>query len=200
MKKIKYKHNLRNKKIEKIDIDSKIEIATQTLERNIGFITNCDNKTSIVLTIVGVFLTVIFTNDKFIKAIILIINKCMSNGNCINIILFLLLLFSIVKLFYGMYKLASVLTAKISGDSNNEVSKNNSMIFFSGINSRSYQDYHSKFYLMSKKELFDELISQIYINSYIASEKYNNFNLGLRQISIGLVIFIVVLLLSVYIY
>ena len=31
---------------DKEDLNYKIEIATQTLDRNIGFVTNCDNKSS----------------------------------------------------------------------------------------------------------------------------------------------------------
>lgn len=45
------------------DIEYKIEIATQTLDRNIGFVTNCDNKTSIVLATFGVLLAIILTNE-----------------------------------------------------------------------------------------------------------------------------------------
>ena len=45
------------------DIENSINIATQTLERNISFIANCDNKTSIVLASIGVLLTIILTNN-----------------------------------------------------------------------------------------------------------------------------------------
>lgn len=44
-------------------LEYKIEIATQTLDRNIGFVANCDNKTSIILTAFGVLLTIILTNE-----------------------------------------------------------------------------------------------------------------------------------------
>ena len=47
----------------KEDLEYKIEIATQTLDRNIGFVTNCDNKTSIVLATFGVLIAIIFTNE-----------------------------------------------------------------------------------------------------------------------------------------
>lgn len=38
-------------------LGEQIEIATQALERNLGFISNCDNKASIILTAVGVLIT-----------------------------------------------------------------------------------------------------------------------------------------------
>lgn len=61
-----------------ITIDEKIEIATKTLERNIGFITGCDNKTSIVLAMLGVILTVVFTNVKF-SDLLSIVNGCITS-------------------------------------------------------------------------------------------------------------------------
>lgn len=45
------------------ELECKIEIATQILDRNIGFVTNCDNKTSIVLAAFGVLLAIILTNE-----------------------------------------------------------------------------------------------------------------------------------------
>ena len=48
---------------DKEDLNYKIEIATQILDRNIGFITNCDNKSSIVLASFGVLLAIILTNE-----------------------------------------------------------------------------------------------------------------------------------------
>lgn len=54
-----------NKKVflDSEELEFKIEIATQILNRNIGFVTNCDNKTSIVLAAFGVLLAIIFTNE-----------------------------------------------------------------------------------------------------------------------------------------
>ena len=53
----------------------------------------------------------------------------------------------------------------------------NSRIFFTGINRHgNYEVYKAKFYEMSEQELLDELIAQIYINSDIASKKYNKYN------------------------
>lgn len=59
----------------KEDIEYKIEIATQTLDRNIGFVVNCDNKTSIALAAFGVLLAIILTNEG-INEIFDIIKTC----------------------------------------------------------------------------------------------------------------------------
>ena len=53
---------------------------------------------------------------------------------------------------------------------------------------------------MSEQELLDELISQIYINSDIASKKYNKYNKGVKWTIIGFGLFVVILLIGIYLY
>ena len=62
----------------KEEIEYKIEIATQTLDRNIGFVTNCDNKTSIILALVGVLITVILTNEGLNEILYIVKNSIES--------------------------------------------------------------------------------------------------------------------------
>ena len=59
------------------DLEYKIEIATQTLDRNIGFVINCDNKTSIVLATFGVLLAIILTNEG-LNEIFNIVKACIA--------------------------------------------------------------------------------------------------------------------------
>ena len=68
-------HTKSDSDVDTEEIEYKIEKATETLERNIGFISNCDNKTSIVLTALGVLLTIILTNDG-LNAIFSIVRSC----------------------------------------------------------------------------------------------------------------------------
>ena len=51
--------------LSKEEIEYKIEIATQTLERNIGFVMNCDNKASIALAVFGGLLAIVLTSEGF---------------------------------------------------------------------------------------------------------------------------------------
>ena len=50
------------------------------------------------------------------------------------------------------------------------------------------------------KELLDELIVEIYINSYIATEKYRKYNLGIKLSAIGLLTFLLVLMIGQSVY
>lgn len=53
---------------------------------------------------------------------------------------------------------------------------------------------------MSKEDLLNDLIKEIYINADIASIKYATYNLGLKRTSIGFIVFVVLLLVGIYIY
>lgn len=53
---------------------------------------------------------------------------------------------------------------------------------------------------MSKEDLLNDLIEQIYINADIASIKYATYNHGLRRMIIGFILFVVLLLIGIYIY
>ena len=186
-------------KINTNDLEYKIEIATQTLDRNIGFIANCDNKTSIVLASFGVLLAIILTNEG-LNEIFRIIKTCIEARNFCNILYLLCFAGSVFVMLFGMFKLGSVLVAKTSEKAigrKDELSR----IFFVGIRkSGDYEAYHQRFYTMSKEDLLDDLIEQIYINADIASTKYATYNLGLKRATVGFVLFISLLLIGLYLY
>lgn len=181
------------------DIEYKIDIATQTLERNIGFVTNCDNKTSIVLAAFGVLITIILTNEG-LNEIFNIVKSCIATKTFCSILYLLCFAGAIFAMVLGMFNLGSVLIAKTSEE---VIGRNdeNSRIFFSGIRKNGdHNVYHQKFCAMNKEELLNDLIEQIYINADIASIKYATYNRGLRCTIVGFVFFVVLLLIGIYIY
>ncbi len=181
------------------DYKSKIEIATQTLERNIGFVANCDNKTSIILAIIGVFLTIILTNDG-LNTIYRIINTCIEMKTFCSVMYLFVLGGTIVVMILGIYNLCGVLIAKTSETAKGLIATN-SRIFFTGINNHgNCVVYKEKFYEMSEQELLDELLTQIYINSDIATQKYNKYNKGVKRTIIGFSLFVIFLLIGIYLY
>lgn len=182
----------------KPNIDYQIEITTQTLERNLGFISNCDNKASIILTAVGVLLTIILTSEG-LASIKDILKKSLSQITFLNFIYMFMFFSSVIILLSGILFLISVLIAR-SGISETKGSKN-SLVFFGGINSfNRIANYEKAIKKMDKKDLLVDLISQIYINSKIATKKYRKYNLGLKFTVIGFFLFIGVILFGHYIY
>lgn len=181
------------------DLEYKIEIATQTLDRNIGFVANCDNKTSITLATFGVLLTIILTNEGLNK-IFNIVKTCIEVKNFCSIFYLVCFVFAIFVMLRGIFNLGSVLVAKTSEEAIGRKDEN-SRIFFAGIRkSGNYITYNQRFCAMSKEDLLNDLIEQIYINADIASIKYTTYNLGLKRISVGFILFIVLLLAGIYIY
>ena len=81
----------------KPNIDYQIEITTQTLERNLGFISNCDNKASIILTAVGVLLTIILTSEG-LASIKDILKKSLSQITFLNFIYMFVFFSSVIIL------------------------------------------------------------------------------------------------------
>lgn len=181
------------------DIEYKIEIATQTLERNIGFVTNCDNKTSIVLAVFGVLLTIILTNEG-LNEIFSVVKTCIEIKTSSSILYLLCFVGTILVMAWGMFNLGSVLVAKTSEEAIGRKDES-SRIFFAGIRkSGSCNAYCQRFYAMSKEDILNDLVEQIYINADIAVIKYTSYNLGLRRTSIGFILFVVLLLIGSYIY
>lgn len=97
--------------LSEIDLNYKIEIASQTLDRNIGFVTTCDNKTSIVLSVIGFLLTMILTNEG-LNVIFTITKNCINSTNWYEYVYLFCLAGTFVVLIWGMIRLGSVLVGK----------------------------------------------------------------------------------------
>lgn len=183
---------------DKVDLTYKIEIATQTLDRNIGFITNCDNKTSIVLASFGVLLTIIFTNEGLNKILNIVKTSIETKTFCSILYLFCLAGATFV-LFLGMFYLGSALVAKTSEEAIGR-KDDSSRIFFSGIRKNGdCKTYNQKFRAMDEENLLNDLIEQIYINADIADTKYASYNRGLKCTAIGFFFFVAFLLVGIII-
>ena len=175
------------------ELNKKINEAKATLDRNIMFVSNCDSKTSIVLSATGVLLTIILTNDG-IKTIFNIIKFCISQKSFCNIMFLLFFAISIALLFIGFYNLCMVLIARTKNTSE-------SRIFFSGIASFNDKNtYLQKFAAMTPEEYLDELVTEIYANAKIAVIKYKKYNTGFKFTIIGFTLFTVMLLMGIYLY
>lgn len=183
---------------DKVDLTYKIEIATQTLDRNIGFITNCDNKTSIVLASFGVLLTIIFTNEGLNK-ILNIVKTSIETKTFCSILYLVCLAGATFVLFLGMFYLGSALVAKTSEEAIGR-KDDSSRIFFSGIRKNGdCKTYNQKFRAMDEENLLNDLIEQIYINADIADTKYASYNRGLKCTAIGFFFFVAFLLVGIII-
>lgn len=184
---------------DKEELNYKIEIATQTLDRNISFVANCDNKTSIVLASFGVLLAIILTNEG-LNEILNIVKTCIATKTFCNILYLLCLAGATFVMVFGLFNLGSVLAANTTEEAIGKKDES-SHIFFAGIRKNGdYETYNQKFLAMDRESLLNDLTEQIYINADIASIKYASYNRGLRCTAIGFLFFIALLLIGIYKY
>ncbi|MBR4291056.1 MAG: hypothetical protein IKT52_10545 [Oscillospiraceae bacterium] len=175
------------------DLEFKIEIATQTLERNIGFVSNCDNKTSIVLTAFGVLFTILLSDDG-IQNLYSIISACLTELSFTNFVYFILLMISIIVTIIGIIKLGRILIPNTSATYS-------TLIFFSGIQEeKNHTKYYNRFCSMTQEDLLQDLTREIYENAAIATKKYEQYTSGFKFSTIGFAMFMIVYILGVVIY
>ena len=186
-------------KIESFDIQTKIEIATQTLERNMGLVSYCDTKASVILAVLGAFLGFMLTADG-VTTISEILTEALKSNTFLEAIYFYGVVFSAVAVLVGICLLTCVLFAR-GTKKEQENAMNGSMLFFGSIaNANSDADYSTEFKEMTKEKVLDALLKDLYINSVIAKTKYDYFNKGLKYAIPGLVGFIVLLMIGRFIY
>jgi hypothetical protein len=130
--------------LNKDELEHKIEIATQTLDRNISFVANCDNKTSIVLASFGVLLAIILTNEG-LNEILNIVKTCIATKTFCNILYLLCLAGATFVMVFGLFNLGSVLAANTTEEAIGKKDES-SHIFFAGIRKNGdYETYNQKF-------------------------------------------------------
>ena len=182
------------------DLNIRREDALDILDRTIGFINSCDNKAATVLGFFGVIIALIFTFDG-ISSITEIIG-CLIRNVSFFYVLFLVFWFASLIVFgYGIYKLLSVLFAKIDcSDMMEDDFEMDSKIFFGDIAKNvTFKLYKKKLLSCDSEMIINDIISQIYINSVICQRKFNRYNNGLRSVLLGFVCFTILWIIGTYI-
>lgn len=144
------------------------------------WINNCDSKASTILAIIGVAITIFFTNDNFNK-IKEIIHFSLNSISFISI-LFLTTVFAMLfYLFKAVSNILQSLTATLDSEELDVKQLNGkSLIFYGSISKIDSALYYKN--LLEKTDLKNDLISQIMINSKICTKKFYFYNLGLQNL------------------
>lgn len=168
-----------------------IEKAKSKFENINNWISNCDTKSSFLLAFYGVLLTLVFTSD--------VINKI---GNTFSLkpslsdlgwtkLLGFLELISILAFFFFslkcLYFIYNTLKARINSSIYEQESLNtDSNIFFQTIAQKSFKEYKNLSNSESDEDYLNDLDSQVFINSNIATEKFKAYNKSLTNAFIGI--------------
>lgn len=183
------------------DIEEQIEEAKASLDRINGWINSCDSKAGTVLALIGVLLTIIFTNDGMAE-MYNVLQYIIPPANFCTYLYIIFLGISIFMLCYGIMRLILTLVARINSNIYQQPGLiTNSVLFFGKISNRSsYQVFQNDILSIKKDDYLKDLLSQVYINSKIANEKYVNYNIGIKWTIIGFIAFIVIFLIGIYLY
>lgn len=165
-----------------------IDILNQTLDRTIGWIENCDNKTSIILSGIGIIIGILLSADYLSK--ILMIHKVMMEKS-LAWIWGIGLGISLGLFLYGISNLLMVLISKTKLKG----TRTESNLFFGAIaQHENLQAYEEKVTNCTQAAWQHDLLSQIYSCSLICDKKFNHYKRGLLGTVISLAVFILTLL------
>lgn len=167
----------------------------QTLDRNVAWIENCDNKASIMLGALGVAVSMIFALD-YATMILNVIQERWSTASFGNITFLILVASSLCAFLYGGYKLIKTLTPKIDMENlgTDEKMCSNSIIFFSTIATHSnYTKFLEKLKETNEDNYLNDISSQIYICAKICDLKFKDYKKGLYFSVGGLITFMILI-------
>jgi len=163
------------------------------------WISNCDTKSSFIFAFLGVLLTIIFSSTigedmisvfSFKKATKI---DCESIGNFICLLCVIAFLVGTAITFYYIY---FTLKAKIDPQIYTQTDlKTDSNIFYGSIASKKYELFKTESDNETDADFISDINSQIFINSKIATEKFNNYNKSLFWSIVTFVLFILFIIL-----
>ena len=160
------------------------------------WINNCDQKSGILMAFLGVMVPLIFTTELFtsnISSLILPIKDYWLNSegtfNFFNFILCVLLVLLGYYIVRSIYFLFQVINGRIDETKYNQDGLEiNSLFFFGTISKKKFITFKDQLSDASYNSNND-ILSQIYINSVIAQQKFTYYNKAIKSLSSFLIIF-----------
>lgn len=177
-----------------------IEKALNKLDKVNNWISNCDAKSSFVLTLLGVIVTVIFTSDIGAEMFEVFNCKQASHIDCSSI-KYLIRLISVIAFFialiFTVYHIYNTLKGRTDPqDYIQEGLSSRSNILFSSISSKLFKDFEKESNNETEEDYLNDINSQIFINSKIANKKFQHYNKSLVFIMVTLGCFVLFVILK----
>jgi hypothetical protein len=157
--------------------DSIIQDLNMSLDRINDWIKNCDTKASIMIAVIGVFLTML-VNDSVIDLVKNIIVFIASDINIFKIIYIIIVVLLLLSFLFGFFLLIFTLNPIVKTNiKTGNVANSNSVYFFGSIANMKFSNYSE---VVKNPDLqIESLKQQVYVNSHIATKKYKLFRKGL---------------------
>lgn len=178
----------------------RIEKSLKKLEIINQWISNCDTKSSFVMTFFGVILTIIFTsnigND-------MIQSLSFSKANEIDwksvkkfiglIVTISFFISSIITLYHIYLTLTGRIDSKIYTQDKLNI---NSNLFFGTISNKTFKDFEVETNGENSEKYLNDINSQIFINSNIVTEKFKYYNKSLLWSLVSFGIYLLYILIK----
>ena len=164
------------------------------LDRINQWIVNCDNKSLILVTLIGIVVGILFATS-YIEKLLVIYSYIYLHPTIINLLYLMLFIFSILLILVGIWHIIQSIIARTKPPSEKGLI-NNSLIYYGTISKYEYEKYEKKIIDIDEESLKKEIISQIYINSKICTKKFENYNKGLKYSILGFSLFVVSILIG----
>lgn len=178
----------------------KTEKSLKKLEFINQWISNCDTKSSFVMTFFGIIITIIFTSNignEMIQSI------SFSKANEIDwksVRRFITLLITIsffISAVITLYNIYLTLIGRIDSKIYSQEKLNvNSNIFFGGISEKTFKDFETETNGENDDKYLNDINSQIFINSNIVNEKFKHYNRSLLWLLVTFGLFLIYILIK----
>lgn len=172
------------------------------MDRIIHWVEVCDTKTSIILAVQAMLLTIVCSTDFVFNAVRKVLSDTFFHTGerefCfwgLMVVVFLILL--IAAFGISLYHLFEVLKAKTDAKQTKDknVRDKDSLIHFQCIaDKEAFKDYcafREKIKAETEENAMNDLLSQVYINAKRCDEKFNHYNKGLVALKWALVILMI---------
>jgi hypothetical protein len=177
------------------------------LDGVMGWISNCDQKASILLAFIGVAFPLLFSSDfatnTYKELISDFLYYLQNREGQFSLIRFLCLFFTILSILglgVSFWFLLSALSGRIDSSIYAEDGlRTESLIFFGSISKMRYIDFQTNFSKQSKDTAINDLTSQLYINSKICQTKFAAYNNALCWLKLGILFLLAAFILLLFI-
>lgn len=157
----------------------------ENLDRVNMWISNCDQKASFVLAMLGVGITILFTSDfvKYVRKIIIAPFKTylcdnIQNVNWLKCAIVLSLIYVCIGVIITFYHLVNSLRARTDIDRFSQQGiERKSMLHYEAVANMTYDEFCT-----SEVHIINDLRSQVYINSIICTVKFKHYKKAIKAL------------------
>ena len=163
------------------------------LERVNGWINNCDQKASILLAFAGALSAILLTSDILScgheRLIEPIVEYLKGNKEIVFSFSNLVIILSLLPIAYHVWKMIEYLMlvlrpktkiVEFEQDVESQIEKN-SALHYEVIAQMSYDKFNDQCMTQTEDDYLNDLCSQIYCNSKICNDKFENYKKGLNH-------------------